>query len=417
MNIKALRQFCEVSPLVCHNAKFETKWLLSRGINPNIVDDTFLLAYLYDERLSLDLESLCLRFEIDKAFKEDYGLDVAKLEGQELINRNTKDSRNTILLRNKLKPLLTKEELYVYNTILLPATKTFAKIENEGICISPQEIERLIVDIDKKIIDLDLKNDEYIKTFETISGKKFNVNSYLHRGILIYDLLGYTPLPYAQAETYSHEPSTENKILKKLLDIRETDTLRKIVKYSSLVGWKETYESLGSICEKCNKSHIDKIGDNHFVFTNLRLGETTTGRIKSDHPNMQNTPAREGQWTRRVFISRHKHGLIVECDYDQIELRLIAGISRDERLLEEFSMGLDPHVEMAKLAFNKKNITKMDRFWGKTLNYAIPFGSGASRVAFETGRSLGEAYTWLNRYWKAHPKLREYLNNIPLKLY
>ena len=87
------------------------------------------------------------------------------------------------------------------------------------------------------------------------------------------------------------------------------------------------------------------------LFSNFRMGTTTTGRIASSHPNMQNMPSRDGMWTRKIFKSRYPNGVILECDYDQIELRILAGISGDEKLLEDFANGLDPHAEMAKTAF------------------------------------------------------------------
>lgn len=419
MTKQELKDFCENSPLIAHHAKFERKWLLSRGIDPNIIDDTMLLAYLYDERMPLDLESLVLRFEIDKPFKEEYGLDVSKIEGERLRIRNTKDARNTKVLRDILKVKLTKEELYVYEKVLMPATRTLALIENRGVCINRQAVEQLQVELNNKILELDIDRLPEVLELEKMIGVKFNINSYLHRGVLIYDLLGYTPLPFSQAQTEGGDPSTQAKVLRQLLLQRKTETLEKLLKFTSYTGYKESYEGLISFCDGCGRPHWDTIDGIDYIFTNLHIGGTSTGRIRSDHPNMQNTPSRDGAWTRKVFTSRYPKGLIVECDYDQIELKILAGLSGDDKLIDDFLSGKDPHIEMAKVAFNVPNIKESDskyadyRFLGKTLNYAVPFGRGAAGVAFDTGRTIPEAQVWLKRYWKEHSKLRKWLDNVP----
>lgn len=413
MNIKQLKTFCEETPLIVHNAQFENRWLLDRGINPNIVDDTLLLAYLYDERLPLDLESLCLRFDIDSVFKEHYGEQVANIEGEDLINRNVRDARNTKCLRDVLWSMLSDKEKNVYTKVLLPATKTLAKIENRGVCYSPEKLQALIGKLDKAVFDLDLENDEIIKAFEGCSEKEFNIDSWKHRLVVVYDLLEYKPLKYKQAKTGSGEVSTNSKVLKKLLERRETETLRKIIEYSSYQGWKEKYEKLEAECEKCGTPHTLEIDGKHYVFANLKMASTTTGRIASDHPNMQNLPSREGGWTREIFIPRNEGGILLDSDYDGIELRLLAGLSGDEKLIEDFRAGKDPHIEMAKTALGKGSVTDDERHLGKTLNYAIPFGAGIGRVAFETNQEFDVVKKWIKNFWKEHRTLRRYLDSIP----
>lgn len=420
MNLKELKNFCEKTPLVCHNAQFESRWLFNRGINALIKDDTKLLAYLYDERLPLDLESLCLRFEIDRVFKTAHGLDVTNLDNEELRIRNAKDSRNTIRLRNKLKPLLTKEELNLYENVFLPASKSLAYIESQGIHLDIEKTREVISELGNQIISLHLSEDDIIREFEKVNKTKFNINSPIHRGIVVYGLLGYEPFKFSQAITDTGSPSTGIKVLRQLLLKRYSETLDKIIKVSSLEGWKEKYEKLSKNCEKCGGSHIYNTNTGDFIFTNLWLGDTTTGRVKSDHPNMQNIPKKEGgEWTRKCFTSRFEGGVIVEADYSGIELRILAGLSKDEKLLETFDLndsgrGEDVHIIMAREAFGiTGRVTDDERFRGKTLNYAIPFGRGAAGIAFDTGEDIETARRWLNRYWRNHPKLKEYLNNIP----
>ena len=355
MNIAELKQFCEHSPLVVHNAQFENKWLLSRNISANIVDDTMLLAYILDERTPLDLESLCLRNDVDSIFKEEYGADVAELTGKRLAKRNVKDAQNTIKLRDILKPQLTDKELFVYN-VLLQGTKSMAQIELEGLCYSPKALEELFVEIEAKRSAIKLHEDEYIKAFALNIEGDFNINSNPQKSMLVYDILGYEPLPFKQALTDTGAPSTNIKVLRKLQELKHTETLDKLIRYSGLTGWKEKYEEMDKFCERCNAKHTRLDGGKGFLYSNLRMGSTTTGRIASSHINLQNLPSREGAWTKRIFTSRYDNGILLEGDYDQIELRILAGLSGDEKLLDDFYRGKDPHAEMAKTAFNKSSI-------------------------------------------------------------
>lgn len=374
MNIKELKEFAENTPLITHNAQFEHSWFLSRSIEADIKHDTMLAAYLYDERLPLSLESLCLKFDIDRVFKKEYGKDVANMSDERMKERNTKDARNTYLLMAKLWSLLSEEEKRVYKTVLIPATRSLAQIENTGVCYSPKVLKDVVQELKDRAEELKLYEDPFIKKFNENSKKEFNIDSWMHRLVVIYDMLGYEELPYRKGKTDPEDPesnpTTGVKVLKRLLDRRYTETLEKIIKYSSYHGWQENYEALEAYCDKCGHSHTDKIGDSSFVFTNLYLGDTTTGRVKSTHPNMQNNPRREGGWTRRCFVPRSPNGVILEADYDQIELKVIAGLSGDEPLIDAFLNGDDLHKDMARIAFalnSVDEVTKELREDGKTL--------------------------------------------------
>ena len=416
MNIENLKTLCEGTSLIVHNARFEHKWLLSRGIDAKITDDTYLLAYMVDERLPLDLQSLCLKFGVDVPFKKEHGTSVSLLTGDRLIERNTRDARNTYILRDILWSKLDADGRKVYSKVLLPATRSLAKIENNGMCYSPEVMTGVIEELKDKIRDLDIHSDPVIKEFNSSSNKPFNIDSWMHRLIVVYDILGYTPLDFPQAMSDSGNPSTGIRVLKKLLKQKHTDTLAKIIDYSSYQGWKENYEKLEKYCDKCGDTHVANVEGKHYVYSNLRLGDTTTGRVKSDHPNMQNNPSREGGWTRRGFISRHPNGILVEADYDQIELKILAGLSGETVLIDGFLRGEDLHEKTYRIAYDLPEgaeLTKEQRDEGKTLNYAIPFGRGASGIAFDTYRTEKEARKWLKRFWKLHPTLKNYLTKIP----
>ena len=421
MNILQLKEFCEGTPLVSHSAQFEYRWLLSRGIDPQIVDDTKLLAYLYDNRISLDLESLCLRFNIDKVFKEEWGSDVANMPPARRRERNIRDARNTIILRDELWSRLNDGEKKVYKEVLLPATRTVAIVEQKGLRISKEKLDKLLGMIKTKQEELDLLNDPVIKQFEEDIGKPFNPRSSPHKKVLLFDYLGYTPMEFRQSKTKTGDYGTAAKILDAYLKVKHSDTLAKVRQAAAYAGWLSTYGSLFEKCTKgkdaCNQYHYHERDGKYFINCNLYLGETNTGRAKSSHPNLQNLPGKDKVWTRFPFIPTYDNGFLLEADYDGIELRLIAGVSGDEQLLEGFVAGIDPHVAMASVALNRgvKTISESDRDFGKTLNYAIPFGRGAEGIAFDTGVTKSEAQVWLKRYWAQHARLQDYLKGIPKK--
>lgn len=419
MGILEHKEFLERSPLVCHNAQFEHKWLLAEGIDANITHDTKLLAYLYDNRIPLDLESLCLRFNVDRVFKEEWGADVASMPKDRTRERNARDSRNTILLKEYLYPRLTEAEKKVYHTVLVPATKTTALIESQGLRVDKDVHRELIKDLEVRLEELELNEDPYIKAFVAENGE-FNSGSALHKQKLMFEYLGYKPLELPHAKTPTGTPSTKAKVIDAYLKTRHTDTLYKVRMAAAYKGWISTYTSLFEMCTKgenpCNNYHYRLKDGNPFINTNLYLVETNTGRYKSSHPNLQNLPGRGNVWTRRAFIpATGDKGLLLEYDYDGIELRIIAGVSGDDKLLTTFLENRDPHVEMAKDAMGLSTVSEAERDIGKALNYALPFGRGPAGIAFDLGISIKQAKEWRDNYWKAHPELQRYIKGIPKK--
>lgn len=391
---KNLRKFLETTPLICHHAQFEHRWLIHHGINANIVEDTRLLAYLIDESQPTDLESLCLKYEIDRPYK--IGDAVVDLEGKDLEERNCRDTINTFKLKDTLLSLVSEEEYKVYKEVLLPATKSLAQIELAGLHVDLDTMDKIEAELKEKIDEIDLMNDPYIKEVEKITGRSFKIKSSIQRKILVYDVLGYE---YSnQAKTKTGNPSTQAEVLEKFLAQRHTDTLEKLIRYSEYTGW------LKNFIEVMKKNLVGE-----FVYTSLWLGGTATGRIKSSDPNMQNVPK---SFVRRIFNSRYTGGVLIDADHSQMELRILAGLSQDEALIDGL-LSEDLHTETAKVIFNKKDISEKERALGKRINFAIPTGASDARIAFETGLPLPEVKMLLRRYWRRHWRLKEYFEELP----
>ena len=400
MNLKGMK-------LITHNAQFEHKWFIKNNIQADIVHDTKLLAHLFDERLPLGLEDLCLYFGIDKSYK--CGDEIVNLTGKELYDRNTRDAYNTFKLFQILYPKLSSQEKEVYHKVLIPATKSIAKLELAGMKVDLKVLEATRKQIEDKTSDIRLQEDEHITEFNAASQKVFNINSSLHKKLLIYDVLGY---PIIQRSKRTGEPTTQADILEALQLIKHKQekhgesiencskckklTLSKIINTSKYTGWIENF---------LNPIQNALVGD--MIYTNLWLGETSTGRLKSSKPNLQNCVK---NFPRQIFISRYPEGVLSEFDYSGIEYRLMASLAKDAIAISAIKSG-DPHIDTARLIFNKKEISKEERDIGKTFNYGLIYGAGAYRLSILTGLHRQEISKMLSRYWGQHNCIQTYFHD------
>ncbi len=438
MNLKQLKTVLEdkSKEYIAHNSQHEHAWLLKRGINANIKYDTMFEARLLDSSIPSDLGSLSLRYEVDKAYKD---LDPSKLQGKALEERPTRDARNTLDLHNILYPQLSDAEKQVYHEVLVPAAKTMAQIEIEGVCVDPKRIEQLEKDIDKRLAKLNLQGDPAIKKFNQVRGvtKKgvfipavFNPNSTDQKVAILYDMLGYTPIAYTDNEL-DPSPKADAETLEALLRLEHTtaghrggleecgicpdSTISKINIASKLKGWKEKF--LGQM-----KNTMVKVGPKYFVYSSLMGYGAVTGRVISSNPNLQNTPnsmllfkEKNPIIMRSIFISRYgTEGALMEFDYKGIEFRIWVCLAQLGRLIELILKGGDIHTDTARIIFSDKRITKEDkekRFMGKTFNYAIINGGGPDRLSLLTGQPVEVVSQWFKRFWREYPEGKVFWEN------
>ena len=405
-----LQTIFDINTWVVHSAQFEQKWWIYHGFDVDVEDDTRIMAYVVDESQPTDLESQCLKYEIDTSYK--IGEEVVNLEGEELAQRNVRDVVNTRPLRDRLFADMTSAEYKIYKEVLLPATKTLAEVELAGVRTHPDRIEKTRQTVQKMQRDLHIEKDPYFQALAEACGKDFNCKSFPQRSMFMFDILGMEPFPIKAAKTKSGAPSTKADIAKKYIafmdDGPEKEAFVKFVTYSEFRGWIDNFLN---VMEK-NLTEVEK--DEFYVFTNLWLGESATGRIISNKPNLQNAPTKgKGIFTQEIFIPRNPGGCFLGADYKQLELRIIAGLSGDEPLIDAFLSGEDLHSVTAREITGKKNITSEERSKGKRINFAIPTGAQAPRISFETGLPLNEVNEMLKRYWKVHWKLKEYFDSLP----
>lgn len=367
--------------VITYQAKEIFKKLLKKGIKPfKSFEDIEIGAYLLNpEKGTYPLEDL-FSFYIDKKVPEN---TEEKLKG-------------IILIWGKIEKKLKEENLIkVYEEIEKPLIEVLASMENFGIYL------------DKKVIfELSKETEERIKKFEEeiydIAGCKFNLNSPKQLREIMYEKLKIPP-PSTKTEK-KKEYSTGEDALKELEKMGYS-ICSLILKYREYFKLKSTYlDTLPELTDENGRVH-----------TTFKQTQTSTGRLSSQNPNLQNIPIRSefGGLIRKAFSSPEGKILIV-ADYSQIELRLMAHYSEDPALLEAFSKGKDIHSATASYLFKvKEDEVKSDmRRKAKTVNFGILYGMSAHGLAQNLNTSREEAKEILDRYFNQFPKIKEFLQNL-----
>jgi len=277
---------------------------------------------------------------------------------------------------------LNMEDLY--NNIELPLSKVLYEMETAGFKVDK---ERLAVLGDSYKVELD----NLIEKIHKVAGETFNINSPKQLGEVLFNKLG---LPH------NKKLSTSVEFLQEIEDAHEIVPL--ILRYRKVSKLYSTYiEGL--------KPHIDK---NDFVHTSFKQTLTNTGRLSSVEPNLQNIPIRseESRAIRSIYVASSENNVLIDADYSQIELRLLAHFSGDEFFIDAFNNKKDIHAQTASQVFNvsQENVTSEMRRIAKVVNFGIIYGISDFGLANDLKISPKEARVLIDNFYNAHPKVREY---------
>jgi DNA polymerase-1 len=279
----------------------------------------------------------------------------------------------------------------VYEDIEKPLIPVIAKMEARGVMIDAKELARL----SKKYAE---ELDEIAKRIYQAAGKEFNIASPKQLGDILFDTLGLT-VP-GQKKTSGGQRSTRESELEKIRGLHPV--VADILEYRQLQKLLGTYlEAIPPLLDAHSRLHAKF----------LQTG-TTTGRMSSSDPNLQNIPIRteRGRAIRHAFIAPEGFTLVA-LDYSQIELRLAAILSRDPVLSEIFKSGRDVHREVAARVFNvpPDQVDAEMRRRAKVINFGILYGMGVNALKAQLGTSIGEAHAFLDDYFRTFKRLSEYL--------
>ena len=384
------------------NLKYDLSVLRWNGINlKGPLIDTMIAHYLIDPDQRHNLEAMAesiLQYSpipLNKLIgeKKSEQISVRDVPLDQLTTYAVEDADITLQLWQALKPLLIEKELEkVFYELDMPLLPVLAEMEFRGITVDANILKDQSIGIDERIITLE-------KSIHTQAGMPFNLNSPKQLGEVLFDLLHIIEKP---KKTKTGQYQTNEEVLSELAP--EHPIVKEILHYRQLSKLKNTY------LDALPLEIFPKTGRIHTTFSQA---VTTTGRLSSQNPNIQNIPIRteEGRQIRRAFIPKQGSKLLA-CDYSQIELRIMAELSDDTGLKEAFCSGADIHTATAANVFkvDAGEVTREMRSKAKMVNFGIIYGISAFGLSQRLGIPRGEAATIIKQYQAAYPGVQDYLD-------
>lgn len=398
--INILKEFFESDvKKTAHNAKKDIVYLAKHNISiKNIMFDTMLGGYI----LNSDREN----YEYNE-MSEDF-LGESHLSGEEILGKGK--SRKSVLDLDEeeflaycggwadisrrasfemKKQIEKNNQNYLYYEIELPLTFVLADMELEGMRIDINGLESYR---DK----LDIKLKELTSDIYWLAGEEFNINSPKQLSYILFEKLGLKGGKKTKTGW-----STSADILEKLRD--KDEIVGKVLEYRSYSKLKSTYAD----------GLLNVVSEDGRIYSTFNQTITTTGRISSTEPNLQNIPIRLelGRELRKIFVP--KEGCVyLDADYSQIELRVMASMAEDEFLINAFKDGQDIHRATASQVFNTPigEITDLQRRNAKAVNFGIIYGMGSFSLSQDLKITKKEADLYIQSYFEKYPKVKEFID-------
>ena len=281
--------------------------------------------------------------------------------------------------------------LELFYSIEMPLCETLASMETVGMYVDKEKLEEFGKEISKRIEELE-------KQIYLIAGEEFNINSTQQLGTILFDKL---KLPTKKKTKTGY--STDKDVLESLEEYHEIIPL--IIEYRQTMKLKSTYvDGLKATIKEDSRIH-----------TTFMQTVTSTGRLSSVEPNLQNIPIRLELGSKiRTFFTAPQNKKIVDADYSQIELRVLSHISKDKVMQQAFIDGIDVHKVTASQVFgvNVEDVTKQMRSKAKAVNFGIVYGISEFGLAKNVGTSWKEAKEYINTYFEKYKGIHEFMQNI-----
>src|SRR5262245_3706305 len=375
-------------PLVAHRAKE-----LMRGLHVDIRTvhrDTAVMAYLLDPAEGKYLlEDLALRYLSLEVQSPDVEVGTLDFDGEAAMQETGRRAAAVLRLGHELADALEVRELTdLYERFERPLIRVLAKMEEAGIRIDREFLDELRTQLAKEC-------DELVRRIHAHAGQEFNVNSTPQLRTILFDQLGLTPVKKTKTG-----PSTDADSLQKMVD--EHPIVSELLRYREVEKLRGTYaDALPPL--------IDPDGR---VRATFKQTDTTTGRISSEAPNLQNVPVRtaDGREFRRAFVADEGWGILT-ADYSQIELRVLAHLAEDPGLLDAFARGVDVHTVTAAKVFGvpEPAVDDAQRRFAKVVNYGLAYGMEAYGLGQRLDIPTEDARDILDSYFEGFPKVKEFM--------
>ena len=358
--------FANEQEKICFDAKKLMHQLDDYGIKLNNYFDVSIAIYIANE---MDAE-----ITLDDALK---------------LNNISTEAKTFALFKLKgiyVGKLINSTQLKLFKEIELPLVEVLFNMEKDGIKVDVNQIKNLSLVYHEEM-------DKLAEQIHTLAGEEFNINSPKQLQVILFEKLNLQ---------FKGKKGTSIEVLNAIKNQHEiVDLIIRYRKINKLVG---TYLD----------GMLNYVSDDGKIHTTFMQRTTSTGRLSSREPNLQNLPIRddEGRALRKMFSSSYEDGTIISADYNQIELRLIANFSGDENMIEDYLSGKDIHTATASKIFNVpiEMVTPNQRRVAKSVNFGIVYGISAYGLAQNIGMSPKEAGEFIKRYKEIYPLVEEYGN-------
>jgi len=401
--LAALKPILEDASIVKvgHDVKRDWLVLACRGIRLGAVDDIMLMSYVLDAgKTSHDMESVATRYlgRSPSRFNDVKNKDRALFTPEATPIARTasyaaEDADVTLRLWQALKPRMAAEKVAtVYETLERPMPSVLAAMEERGISVDPSVLAQLSNDFGKKQASLE-------QQINKIAGTQVNPGSPKQLGDILFGQMG---LP-GGTKTKTGQWSTGARALEELAE--QGHKLPQVI-----LDWRQV-SKLRSTYTEALPAYVNP--KTHRVHTSYALAATSTGRLSSSEPNLQNIPIRteDGRKIRRAFVASPGTKL-VSADYSQIELRLLSEVANVPTLRKAFQDGVDIHAMTASEMFGVpvKDMPAEVRRRAKAINFGIIYGISAFGLAAQLGIDSKEAGAYIKKYFERFPGIRDYMD-------
>ena len=405
-SFEILRPFFESTEIikVGHNIKFDIQVLHKYNVkvSPRIYD-TMVAHYLINPDMRHNLDTLSesylnyspisIESLIGKKGKNQISMRDVSID--KITDYASEDADITLQLKSIFDKEIEVNNLSkIFYDIEIPMINVLSEMETEGIKIDTSYLEKLDKEFEE---DLEKLKKEIFKK----SGEEFNLNSPKQLGEILFDKLKLVSKP---KKTKTGQYSTSEEVLSSLAN--DHKIIEDILEWRSLDKLQNTYvKSLpNEVSSLTNRVH-----------SSFNQTVTTTGRLSSNNPNLQNIPIRtaNGQKIRRAFIPRGSDYILMAADYSQIELRVIASMSNEENMIDAFVNNQDIHTMTASKIYNvdPENVTREQRGNAKTVNFGIIYGVSAFGLSQQTDLNRSESKVMIDNYFLNYPGLKKYMSD------
>ncbi len=361
-------------------------------IQPEMRHNMNVLAETYLNYTPVSIETLIGKKGKDQLNMRDIAIETIKEYASE-------DADITLQLKNKFEPMLNEYHIKkLFEEIEIPLINVLADMEAEGITLDKNALAELSIDLKKDILIVESE-------IQQLAGTPFNVSSPKQVGEILFEVLKIVEKP---KKTKTGQYATGEDVLSKLTSKHEI--VGKILDYRELVKLKNTY--VDTLPELVNP----RTGRVHTSYNQV---VAVTGRLSSDNPNLQNIPIRteRGREIRKAFVARNENYILLSADYSQIELRIIAELSKDEGMIEAFLSGQDIHKATAAKVYNISldEVTDDMRRNAKMVNFGIIYGISAFGLSERLNIPRKEAATIIENYFDKYPGIKSYMDESILR--